>query len=83
MIQIGIADINKTPSIMDKLDDVAQIVNKKTKEIKGFYIPQKYQSIIQEAIEKIEYQLFLERNQSLITDETKDDTLLDGLDELY
>jgi len=83
MIQIGIADINKTPSIMDKLDDVAQIVNKKTKEIKGFYIPQKYQSIIQEAIEKIEYQLFLERNQSLITDDTKDDTLLDGLDELY
>jgi len=83
MIQIGIADISKTPSIMDKLDDVAQIVNKKTKEIKGFYIPQKYQSIIQEAIEKIEYQLFLERNQSLITDDTKDDTLLDGLDELY
>lgn len=83
MIQIGIADINKTPSIMDKLDDVAQIVNKKTKEIKGFYIPQKYQSIIQEAIEKIEYQLFLERNQSLITEDTKDDTLLDGLDELY
>ena len=36
MVQIGIADINKTPSIIDKLDDIAQIVNKKTKVIKGF-----------------------------------------------
>lgn len=29
MIQIGIADIHKTPSLIDKLDDVATIVNKK------------------------------------------------------
>ena len=30
MLQIGIVDINKTPSILDKIDEVAQIVNKKS-----------------------------------------------------
>ena len=29
MLQIGISDISKNPSIIDKLDDIAQIVNKK------------------------------------------------------
>ena len=84
MVQIGIADINKTPSIIDKLDDVAKIINKKTKDVKGFFIPVEYKSFIDEAIEKIEYQRFLKRNQDLVRDtKNEDDTLLDGLDERY
>lgn len=82
MLQIGIADINKSPSIIDKLDDIATIVNKKTKDVKGFFIPVEYKSFIEDAIEKIEYQRFLKRNQDLVTQED-DATLLDGLDEKY
>jgi len=82
MVQIGIADINKTPSIIDKLEDVATIVNKKSKDIKGFFIPVEYKSFIEDAIEKIEYQIFLKRNKDLVS-QKDDSTLLDGLDENY
>lgn len=84
MVQIGIADISKTPMIIENLHDVAQIINKKTKTIKGFFIPFEYKNIIQDAIEQIEYQKFLERNKSLITNKSDEDkTLMDGLDENY
>ena len=82
MVQIGIADINKSPSIIDKLDDVATIVNKKSKVTKGYFIPVEYKSFIEDAIEKIEYQRFLQRNRDLANQED-DATLLDGLDEQY
>jgi hypothetical protein len=82
MVQIGIADINKSPSIIDKLDDVATIINKKSKDVKGFYIPVEYKSFIEDAIEKIEYQRFLKRNKNLASQE-EDSTLLDGLNGKY
>jgi len=84
MLQIGIVDINRTPSIMDKIDEVAQIVNKKTKDIKGYYIPIAYENMIKKAIEEIEYQSFKKRNQSLINNsDMNEETLLDGLDDKY
>ncbi|MEA2028915.1 MAG: hypothetical protein U9N49_08060 [Campylobacterota bacterium] len=84
MLQIGIADIHKTPSLIDKLDDVATIVNKKTKDVKGFFIPVEYKSMIEDVLEEIEYQRFLKRNQALISKATQEDnTLLDGLDDVY
>ncbi len=83
MVQIGIADINKTPSIIDKLDDIAQIVNKKTKVIKGFFIPFQYKDMIKNAIEEIEYQKFKERNKNIISLSKEDDTVLDGLNDKY
>ena len=58
MLQIGIVDINRTPSIMDKIDEVVQIVNKKTKDIKGYYIPIAYENMIIKVIEEIEYKNF-------------------------
>jgi len=84
MVQIGIADIHKTPSLIDKLDDVATIVNKKTKDVKGFFIPVAYRSMIEDALKEIEYQRFLKRNQALTKSQSNEDsTLLDGLDEIY
>jgi len=84
MLQIGIVDINRTPSIMDKIDEVAQIVNKKTKDVKGYFIPIAYEDMIKKAIQEIEYQNFKKRNQSLSnSSNTNNDTLLDGLDDKY
>jgi hypothetical protein len=83
MLQIGIAQINKTPSLITNLDEIAKIVNKKTKSTKGFFIPAKYEKLIKDAIEQIEYQKFIAKNRGLIDSEKFDDTLLDGLDDEY
>ena len=85
MINIGIAEISKQPSIFDKIDEVAIIENKKSKEVKGFFIPIYYKKYIENVIKEIEYQKFKDRNSSLvkIDDQNFDETLLDGLDDKY
>lgn len=81
MITIGISDISKNPSIIDKLDDIAQIVNKKSKQIKGIFIPSELLLPYQDMIDELEYQKFRKRNANMYNNE--DDTLLDGLDNAY
>ena len=83
MLQIGISDISKNPSIIDKLDDVAEILNKKTKQVKGIFIPAIYLSSFQEVLKEIEYKKFVERNKSLSNNLPEDDTLEDGLEDAY
>lgn len=83
MIQIGISDISKNPAIIDNLDDVAQILNKKTKQVKGIFIPNLYEEEFKKVLEEIEYRRFAERNKSLKHEEMEDKTLEDGLDEGY
>ena len=84
MIQIGIAELNKTPSIIDNMKDIATIVNKKTKDVKGYFIPVEYEKYIENIINEIEYKRFLQRNQSLAKySNNEDETILDGLDEEY
>ncbi len=50
MVQIGISEISKNPSIIDKLDDIAQILNKKTKEVKGIFIPNEFLSSFEDVL---------------------------------
>ena len=83
MLQIGISDISKNPSMFDKLHDLAQIVNKKTSTVKGVFIPNEYLGMFEKVFEEIEYKKFVERNRSLQSQELDDDTLLDGLDDRY
>jgi len=86
MIQIGIANIAKNPAMLDTLDFAVEIVNKKTKEVKGLFIPIAYKDMIQEALDEIAYQQFLKQNASLISQkshENEENTLLDGLDDGY
>ena len=54
MVDIGIAELSKNPAILDKLDEVATIVNKKNKEIKGYFIPKSYNKYLKSLIEEIE-----------------------------
>jgi len=82
MIQIGISDISKNPSIIDKLDDIAQIVNKKSKQIKGIFIPSELLLPYQDMIDELEYQKFRKRNAN-IHHNNENDTLLDGLNNAY
>ena len=83
MRHIGIAELSKNPAILDSLDSVTMIVNKKNKLLKGYYIPIAYQNEIEKVLKDIEYKNFLQRNKSLLKQNNEDDTLLDGLDEAY
>ncbi|HIP28633.1 MAG TPA: hypothetical protein EYG82_05595 [Sulfurovum sp.] len=83
MLQIGISDISKNPSIIDKLDDIAEILNKKTKKVKGIFIPNRYLDAFEEVLKEIEYKKFKDRNKSLSCISNEDDTVLDGLDDAY
>ena len=82
MLQISISDISKNPSIIDKLDDIAQIVNKKSKQIKGIFIPSELLLPYQDMIDELEYQKFRKRNANM-HNSNEDDTLEDGLDNAY
>lgn len=59
------------------------IINKKTNDVKGYFIPIAYKKYIEHAMQEIEYQKFLQRNRDLISSDMDeaDDTLLDGLDD--
>ena len=83
MLQIGISDISKNPGIIDKLDDVVEILNKKTKQVKGIFIPASYLDNFKEVLEEIEYKKFVKRNAALKNGTENDETLLDGLDDVY
>ena len=83
MIQLGISDISKNPSLIDKVDDLVEILNKKTKEVKGVFIPRELLSNFDAIFKEIEYKKFLERNHAIQNESNEDDTLLDGLDDRY
>ena len=83
MIQIGISDLSKNPSMLDKLHDLAQIVNKKTSDVKGVFIPSEYLGMFDKVFEEIEYKKFVQRNHSLQEKSLEDVTLSDGLDDVY
>lgn len=83
MIQVGISDISKNPSMFDKMQDLAQIVNKKTSQVKGVFIPNAYLDMFEKVFDEIEYKKFVQRNQSLDNSLENDDTLLDGLKDEY
>jgi hypothetical protein len=83
MIQIGISDLSKNPAMLDKLHDIVQIVNKKTSDVKGVFVPNEYLGMFDKVFEEIEYKRFIERNRSLQSSSNEDDTLLDGLDDVY
>ncbi len=83
MLQIGISDISKNPAMFDKLHDLAQIVNKKTSDVKGVFIPNEYLGMFEKVFEEIEHKKFVERNCSLQNSSVEDNTLLDGLNDIY
>jgi len=83
MTKVGISDISKNPSLFDKLDDLAEVVNKKTNQVKGVFIPSAYLPSFEKVFEEIEYKKFLQRNASLKNTLEEDSTLSDGLDNAY
>ena len=69
--------------MFDKMHDLAQIVNKKTSQVKGVFIPNEYLGMFEKVFEEIEYKKFVERNRSLIDSTEEDNTLADGLEDAY
>ncbi len=76
MKTISISEIAKKPSILDSADDVIEIVNKKTNEVKGVFISAKDLPYIKDMIEELEYRKWLKRNKKGFEASAKE---LDGL----
>jgi len=72
MKSISISDIAKKPSILDEIDDVVEIVNKKTNEVKGVFISSKDLPYIKDMIEELEYRKWLKRNRGLLENSPED-----------
>jgi hypothetical protein len=84
MVQIGISDISKNVALFDQLEEIAEIRNKKTRQVKGIFIPAVYLDMFKDVLNEIEYHAFAKRNAGLATvSEKNDDTLADGLDDAY
>jgi hypothetical protein len=83
MIQLGISDISKNPSLIDKVDDLVEILNKKTKEVKGVFIPNELLPNFDAIFKEIEYKKFIQRNHAISKESNEDESLLDGLDDKY
>jgi len=83
MRQLSISDISKNPSIIDKVNDLVEIMNKKTKEVKGVFIPTELLPYFETIFQEIEYKKFVKRNKSLQNKSDEDETLLDGLHDEY
>ena len=62
MKTISISDIAKKPSILNNVDDIVQIIDKKKDDVKGFFISIKDYELIKDMIEEIEYQKWYRRN---------------------
>ncbi len=76
MKSISISDIAKKPSILDEIDDVVEIVNKKTNEVKGVFISSKDLPYIKDMLEELEYRKWLKRNKKGLEASAKE---FDGL----
>ncbi len=63
MKRVSISEIVKKPSILDSIDDVIEVVNKKTNEVKGVFISAKDLPYVKDMIEELEYKRWLKRNK--------------------
>ena len=66
MTTLSVSDIVKRPSILDEVDDIVRVVNKKTNEIKGIFIGAKDLKQMERLIEELEYIKWRERNRGLM-----------------
>jgi hypothetical protein len=83
MIELSISDISKKPSLLNGLKDIAKIVNKKTKEVKGVFIPFEDIKFAKDMIKEIEFQKWYQRNKGLLeVEENYDELFEDVIDEL-
>lgn len=53
MVEISISELSKHPKILDELDDIARVVNKKEGVIKGIFIPIAMKKDIEDLLEMI------------------------------
>lgn len=55
MIKLGVSELQKRPSIL-KSDEIIELVDKRDEKRIGIFIPQKYSTLFEEIVEKIERQ---------------------------
>jgi len=64
MRKISISEISKKPSILDSVDGMVEVINKKSNEVKGVFISAKDLPYIKDVLEELEYKKWLKRNKN-------------------
>ncbi|BDY13679.1 hypothetical protein [Hydrogenimonas cancrithermarum] len=82
MKTISISDIAKKPSVLDNLDDIAKVVNKKTNEVKGIFISSKDLPLFEKLLTEMEYRKWLSNNKGLAHFPSQEDILEEVRDEM-
>jgi hypothetical protein len=60
MVELSISEISKHPKILEELREIAKVVNKKSRKVRGIFVP--LAELDEELIKEIEYRLWLRRN---------------------
>ncbi|WP_456456129.1 hypothetical protein [Nitratifractor sp.] len=81
MVELSLSELSKNPALLDTLEEIAEVKNRKTRSIKGYFIPARFEERFRELLEELDYESFKARNRSLGLEGSFDDaTLSDGLD---
>lgn len=61
---VAVNEIVKRPRLLSSPDEIVYIEDKRKHEIKSVIIPAQYISSIKDALKKIEYEIWLKRNEA-------------------
>lgn len=61
-MRLAINEVLRKPSLLTTADDVVYLRDKRKDEVKSVLIPARFLSVLQSALDEIEYQLWQERN---------------------
>ncbi|NPA50011.1 MAG: hypothetical protein GXO02_00075 [Epsilonproteobacteria bacterium] len=79
MLEYGVKNIVKNPTLITKTDEIIKIVDSRTKKIRAYVLPASYKEYIEEIIKNIEAKEWLEEKKRLLKNKDKD--YLDEIEE--
>jgi len=76
MLEYGIKTITTNPTLITKTNEIVKIIDNKTKKIRAFVLPSRYEDIVNEIIKEEEYRLWAKKKKEALNEKTKLDEKL-------
>ena len=64
---VAINEIAKHPKLISDINEIVYVQDKRKKELKSIVIPASYEPYLHDALKEIEYQMWLKRNEGLLS----------------
>ena len=64
---VAVNEIAKHPKIISDANEIIYVQDKRKNELKSIVIPASYEPYLHDALKEIEYQMWLKRNQGLLS----------------